>query len=67
MFHSKLLQLYNKLAFRMSKNSMLPGKRMHTPNDTNMTKILDLMENGDGGLVMKCVGMIVDELPPKMG
>ena len=40
---------------------------MHTPNDMNMTQIVDLMENGDVSLVLKCVGMIVDELPPKMG
>lgn len=46
---------------------MLPGKKMKSPNDINMTKIVDLMENGDVTLVLKCVGMIVDELPTKMG
>lgn len=64
-FHQKLLKLYNTLAFRITKNSVLPGKRKVIPNDINMRQIVDLMENGEPGLLMKCVGMIVDELPTK--
>lgn len=31
-----------------------------------MTKIMDLMEHGNQALVIKCVGVIVDELPARM-
>ena len=53
------------MAFKISKSADLPTKYSIMVEDQEFKTLEDLMNNGDAKLRLKCVGLVLDELPPK--